>query len=349
MLSRRAFLIGSGALATAAGLELMLSRRLLMSTAGAGSFTVPAPTFPPTDDSWTRSPDNPILVATEAWEQATVVEPCVLWDATNGFRMWYRGGWDDEAIGYANCPVGSDPTDPLNWTKSGADPIVGQGEGPESGDAAQPWVYIDGGTHYLYYTQFTGDGNMYVTTSADGLTGWSARHLCLALPATVPTWGNRSVWKEGGTWYMLAEAFNPGGWWQVYLLSSADGLDWADANGGTALSSMQPHFPDGSYSAPRIASVDGVPTPTVAGTYHVWLHGTAGAGVLPTNIYHAEGSSKTSWSLPAPNPVFTHLGSSFEVDQVAGACPLVVGATSYLFYDGDDNTGETASIGVATA
>lgn len=316
---------------------------------GGGAFSTPI-TFPPTTDAWTRGAGNPIISANEAWDENAVVEPCVLYDGST-FKMWYRGGWTTTSIGYATCT--GDPTVGANWTK-GSNPIIGQGAASFGGNAQQPWVTKDGSTYYVQVTG--GDGNLWTATSATGISGFSGWTQGLTLPAGVTRWGNHCSWNEGGsTWKMLLEGLLTGaGVWRIWYCTGTDGLTWTLTSAGDGslgeYTTLLVGGIGGATGAPRIASVNGVTTPTYGGSTHVWYHGVNGLGNLPTDLYHASTSDITvdAWTISPATPVLTHLGSGFEIDQVAGPCPLVVGQTSYVFYDGDDNTLETAGIGVAT-
>lgn len=324
-------------------LLVVLATRLLMSAAGAGNFAPPA-TVPPFDDSWSRSGSNPIITADEGWDQDAVVEPVVTYEL-GAWKMWYRGGWDTEAIGYATS------SDGIAWTKYGSNPVYGSGGSGEAAHIACPWIVKIGATYYLYGVKapFTVGNTVAIATSSDGIA-WTTQAATITLPGGTNLWGNVVVWKEGATWQMLHEAAPTASSWRIYRYTSANGLSWSIANGGAAYGSLQVAA-NGAYGGPKFANIAGIVTPKFGGTYHLWYHAAPGAGNLPTNIYHATSTDLTtdSWTQTSPNPVLAHAGSGFEVDQVAGPSPVVVGGTAYLFYDGDDNTGETASIAVATA
>lgn len=305
------------------------TRRALLAPA-VGPF--PPATVPPFDASWARQ--GAILQASVAWEETAVVEIVVTYDA-GLFKAWYRGGWANGAIGYATS------TDGLSWTKYASNPVLGQGASGVAGNAYQPWVLRVGATWYLYWSPFG------VATSSDGIT-WTVQAHSISFPSGKTIWGNRVVWREGSAWKMLQEAGGVGGHWATYLYTSSDGLTWAISNGGAALATLSPG--GDSYGGPKFANVYGTVTPQFDGLYHLWYHACAvgGAG-LPTNIYHATSPDLITWTITSPNPVLTHTGAGFEVDQVAGPAPLIVDGTAFLYYDGDDNVGATARLAVATA
>lgn len=318
---------------------MTVARRLLL-VSGPGTFS-PIPTWPPFDASWTRSPSNPIITPTEAWETTAVSEPVVRWDGSQ-FRIWYSGGWDDPGMGYATY-------DGTTVTKYSGNPVLGQGGSGLAGNVASPWVHTEGSTLHCYYS---GGSPLRSTmghyTSTDGLA-WTSASLSITLPSGTSLWGNRTIWKDGTTYFMLQEALAT--IWRIYLYTSSDLVTWTIQNGGAAYGSLsQDGSALGAWGGPRLAEVNGTLRPTFGGILHIWYHASNTTGNLPTDIYHASNVNWFNDSWQTNGPVLTHLGSSFEVDQVAGGSVLVVNGTAYLFYDGDDNTGSgAASIGVATA
>ena len=321
-------------------LLMVLAQRLLPSTSGAGGFAPPA-TVPPFDNSWSRSGSNPVLSPVVAWEQTAVQEADITYESGT-WKMWYRGGWDDEAIGYATS------SDGIAWTKYASNPVYGLGGSGEAASVALPEVLKVGSTYYLFAVKHPfGIGGTNVTvvaTSTDGIA-WTTQASSLTLPSGKTLWGNCTVWIEGSTWYRLQEAGPTP--WEVYLFSSPDGLAWTVANSGSPLTTLQVAA-GGMYGGATFATnSSGILTPKFGSLYHVWYHASPVSGNLPTNIYHATSPDKITWT--QTGAVLTHSGSGFEVDQVADPSVIVVGGTAYLFYDGDDNTSEVAKIGVATA
>lgn len=308
--------------------------RLLMAGGGAGAF----PLFPPGGAVWTRSPSNPILTATVAWEQTAVVEAMVRHEGGTTWKMWYRGGWSNQAVGYATS------TDGIAWTKSGSNPVYGQGGSSMAGnDGGQPWVMKDGSTYYLYATN-NDVPRVNVATSSDGIA-WTTQSSTISLPASCTLWGNRTVWKEGSAWKMLQEAYHSSVW-NIYLYTSSDGFTWSIGNSGSPLSTLQVHA-GGAYGGPKFANVSGEVQPKSGGLYQLWYHAANVSANLPTNIYHATSPDLITWTISPATPVLTLLGTGFEIDQTAGPDAVMVGTQSYLFYDGDDNASATAAIGVA--
>lgn len=322
----------------ALALMAVLTRALL---AGGGS-SFPAPLYPPTDASWSRSGSNPMVEAIEAWEQTAVQEPDVTYEGTT-WKMWYRGGWGTEAIGYATS------TDGVSWTKYASNPVYGGGGSGEAASMALPEVLLVGSTYYLFCVKHPfgigGTNSQAVATSTDGIA-WTTQAAAMTLPSGKTLWGNSTAWIEGSTWYRLQEAGPTA--WEVYLYTSTDGLTWTIANGGSALSTLQVAA-GGMYGGPTFATKNGQPVPQWGGLYHLWYHAAPASGNTPTNIYHATSPDKITWTQTSPNPVLTYTGSGFEVDQVADPSIVVVGSTAYLFYDGNNNPAETAYVLLATA
>jgi sucrose-6-phosphate hydrolase SacC (GH32 family) len=301
---------------------------LLLAATSGGSFP---PRFPPVA-GWSRSGSNPILSPSETWEETAVYEPVVLRTGAT-WRMWYGGGWDHPALGYATS------TDGITWTKYASNPVYGQGGSSYANTSASAEVIAIAGTLWL----FTSGGSsttdvrstFRVATSADGIA-WTTQSSSISLPSGKTLWGNRTVWIEGSTWYMLQEAGPTA--WEIYLYTSSDGLTWSIANSGNPLTTLQVAG-SGMYGGPNIIRI--------GATYHLWYHAAPVSGNLPTNIYHATSTNRISWT--QTGAVLTYTGSGFEVDQVADPSVIVVSGTAYLFYDGDDNGSEAAYILLATA
>lgn len=319
----------------------------------------PTDHFPAVDASWLRDHLIPILTATEPWEGDDVEEPRVIVGMGVlvpglAFRMWYRAhGWPtiQVAIGYAECLVGDDPTDPGNWVKHPDNPVYGMGGSGIADQAALPTIVRDATTLYLFVVRraFSTDNFQAVATSpeTDGLD-WTTQAVTMALPAGKTLWGNAAVWREDdGTWARLQEAGPTP--WEIYLYTSPDALAWTIGNAGAPLTSLQVAA-GGMYGGPAIATdEEGNPAPKFDGLYHVWGHAAPNSGNLPTNIYHWTSPDLIAWTLTAPSPVLTHAGAGFEIDQVADPAVLVRDGVAFLFYDGDDNGAGAASIGIATA
>lgn len=313
---------------------MVLARRLLVAGRG-GSFT-PLARYPPTDDSWVRSGSNPILSPDVAWEETAIGEAVVIYDGT--WKMWYGAGWDHPGLGYATS------TDGISWVKYASNPVYGQGGSGYANTSASAEVVRIGSTLYLFTSGGTSPSDIRstfrVATSSDGIA-WTTQASSATLPAGTTYWGNRSVWIEGATWYMIQEAgLVSGTYWAIYLYTSSDGLTWTITNGGAQLSSLQASA-GGAYGGSYLIRE--------GATYHLWYHAVASAGNVPTNIYHATSTDRINWTQTSPNPVLTHTGSGFEIDQVADPSLAVAGSTAYLFYSAVDNVAETSHVLLATA
>lgn len=296
--------------------------------------------FPPPSASWERYAGNPIISPTEAWEETATSEVvCLYRPGATTFDIWYTGGWDNPGVGYATSSLAT----PYAVTKYASNPVLGQGGSGLAGGVASTWVYLDGSTYHLFGSGGSPIRSTMIHYTSSDRTSWTSASLTITIPGANTLWGNRTVWKEGSTYYMLQEA-GPSVW-QIYLYTSSDLNTWSIQNSGNPLTTLQIAV-GGMYGGPRVAEVDGVVTPKVDSIYHLWYHAANVSGVLPTDIYHATSTDRITW---VPNgPVLTHLGSGYEADQAAGPCILQVGGDSFMFYDGDDNTAESAAIGLAT-
>lgn len=318
------------------------ARRLLMvAGAGGGTFTLAPPAVPPFDSSWTRYGSNPIMTPAVSWEETAVQEPMVLYES-GAWRMWYTGGWTHPGTGYATS------TDGLTWTKYASNPVYGQGGSGYANTADCPEVTKVGSTYYLFTSGGVTTSNPFTTfrvaTSTDGIA-WTTQSSSIAIGSGKTLWGNRTVWIESGTWYMLQESGPTP--WEIYLYTSSDGLTWSIANSGAPLTTLQVAT-GGMYGGPGLATDStGANTPTFSGTYHAWYHAAPAAGNNPTNIYHATSSDRITWT--RTGAVLTHTGSGDEADQIADPSIVVVNGTAYLFYDAVINATERGVLMLATA
>lgn len=113
--------------------------------------------------TWTKYGSNPVLEATQAWENNVVNEvnsPMVLYDreetnAAKRFKMWYAGGqFGAGGIGYAYSADG------LTWTKYASNPVIALGAGGSWDDAylsPGPTIRM-GSIFYMFYSGNNGSG-----------------------------------------------------------------------------------------------------------------------------------------------------------------------------------------------
>lgn len=314
-------------------------RRLLVLGAVlvlAGSFPR---LYPPSAAGFTRSGANPILEPDVAWEETSVHEPMVMLEG-GVWKLWYTGGWDHPGMGYATS------TDGVAWTKYASNPVYGQGGSGYANTANCPQITKVGSTYWLFVsggvTTTAGSTTFKVATSTDGIA-WTTQASSISLPSGKTLWGNRAVWLEGATWYMLQEVGPTA--WEIYLYTSSDGLTWSIQNSGNPLTTLQVAG-SGMYGGPTFAQQAGFYITKRAGVYETWYHAAPGAGNTPTNIYRATSSDRITWT--QTGVVLTYLGSGDEVDQVGDPAVIVVANTAYLFYDGIDNATERGRILLAT-
>lgn len=305
-----------------------MTRRLLLGASRGGGQFIRLPE----QGRWVRQ--GAVLTAGGGWESNGILEPTVIYVGANDWRMWYRGGGLSAAsqAGYATS------TDGLSWTKYGSNPILGNGVGGEANRLICPYVVKVGSTFYLYYSEIDTQV-LKVATSSTGFSGFTIHSTGLSKPSGTLYFGNTVAWNEGGsTWKMLVEAYHDGdALWKTYYATSSDGLSWTLGNGGAALSTLSP---GGLFAAPH-------PPYLYHGLYNGWYHG-ATSGNLPTDIYRAQSADLIDWTQIDPNPVLTHLGTDYEIDQVADPHVIEVAGKSYMYYDADDNVTFEAAIKLAT-
>lgn len=319
-------------------LVLMLATRALF-TGTFAALPEPPQLHPPTDDSWTHH--GIFLTPEQSFELTALHEPTVLYE-DGTFRVWYGGGWDTQAIGYAECS--GDPTDPGDWEKH-TGPVWGGGGSSISGERNLPEVIKLGSFYYgsAIAEAYEGGQSMVFAHSSDGLS-WTEDAGSISLPSGRIYWGNRTVWREGDDWYMLAEAGPLG--WAIYLYTSSDGLSWSIANGGSALSSLQVAG-GGMYGGPSLLVDGDTQRPKWDDDlYHLWYHAAPVSGNSPTNIYHATSPDLINWTKTGVVLLYSDLP---DVDQVADPQVVLAGSTAYLVHDTANNAEELGEFGIASA
>ena len=100
--------------------------------------------------SWVKSPQNPVMTVTAGeWDAVSVQDPHVLYDGL--YYMWYGGNEVDgygQQVGYATSADG------IQWTKSGANPVLTKGGVGEwdRNTASFPSVLVENGLFRMWYT-----------------------------------------------------------------------------------------------------------------------------------------------------------------------------------------------------
>ena len=98
--------------------------------------------------NWTKYPDNPVLTATETWENSGIYSASVIYD-NNVFKMVYSNVFPNTALGMA---VSSDG---IHWTKSNNNPIFqnqNTHDGWGSGAIGFPFLIKTGSGYRIYYS-----------------------------------------------------------------------------------------------------------------------------------------------------------------------------------------------------
>jgi hypothetical protein len=276
----------------------------------------------PANTVLTKNGSNPTVPTGVTWEGNNTDEPAVIYESGT-YKMWYRGGepfsgphW--AGIGYATSADGE------TWTKYASNPVI---TGASGSAYWTPYVFKDGSTYYLYATKqlssTPGSGSTIVRfTSSDGIS-WSAATEVLTLSGSEQNFGNKTVWIEGSTWYMLYEWQNVSFNWLLSLATSSDGVTWTKSGSNPVL---QIASGAGTVGGPEVRKI---------GSYYYLLAQTAPSGNTPTDIYLYRSSNLTSWTELGTNPVLWR-SKTWETNQVADASLVddPSGTTSHFYFDG---------------
>jgi predicted GH43/DUF377 family glycosyl hydrolase len=252
--------------------------------------------------TWDKFVGNPVLVATDAWEQGTVNHPHVIKDG-GIYKMWYGAG-NDAKIGYATSNDGT------NWNKYANNPVL---EGtPASWDESGvggPFVIT---TAVGYYQMWYHSGDLTAigyATSTNGIN-W-VKH-----PNSVLTLGPNGDWDDvqvadpnvllnGGNYHMWYAGYDEVGWpnghWRIGYAWSNDGITWnKDANNPVLEEGTPGTWDEGGVSEPNVL-FDGA-------TYRMWF---SGFPFYPVDLVgmqrgYATSATETDWAKYGGNPVLRH-------------------------------------------
>ena len=285
-----------------------------------------------------KDPD-PVLTATEPWESTAVYEPTVMYEG-GMFKMWYSGGTGNCYTGYATSPDG------VHWTKYAGNPILGETRGGINYTACRNNVFKYDGVYYAFTADANdGMGNLYVSTSSDGIHFNTDKYEKILNTGWFQNIANTFEWVEGGVWSMIYESNDSSD--DLWKMGFATGTDayhwkrddsfWTKGDAAFPLSSLQ--VGRGMYGGPWVSQL--------GDTYYMW-HQSSIIGNLPTDIYLHSSTDLLHWNAVSSAPVLART-LPWEVDQVADPSVVEANSNTYMFYDGDDNTHGPykASIGVA--
>lgn len=308
---------------------------------------------PFTPQTWTRTAE-PLISPTVAWESNQVQEPDVHYEAGT-WKMWYTAGGVNNAMGYATNT--GDPTIAANWTKSGSNPVLGQGGSGVAGVVAGIHLHKISGTYSCWYYDTLGGGNLKRSTSTDGVS-WTAPTTAISSGAVagVTGWANSDLWFDGTSWWLFVEArigVGPTNQWACYLFKNTSPTNdggWVVQNGGNPLTSLQVSgYNNGYGQGLSIAEIDGTDTFQIGAPYVLWCHASKATSPIQSDIMHAYGTapSFTSWNPVSPFDLI-HNGTTFEQTQAADPNVLQVAGKSYLFYSGQNANTLLGYINLAT-
>lgn len=270
---------------------------------------------------WRQHP-GPILTPSQAWEDETVQEPTVLYDAKKKlYRMWYTGGYSMEnGLGYATSRDG------IHWGKYSRNPVLGQGGSGLPGNATHFHVMRHAGIYYAFYNYDNPwqSGSIYAATSTDGKR-WRPRTQPVLIGDWNSGWANGNcnsyVWKDTTGWHMLFDTMNrQTGLWKTGLAHGLSPLRFT----------VDPFGPLDSLSVGGMYGgkwLTGRP-----GAWRLYYHASESGDNFPTDIYEATSSNLYDWR-PNPDPVVWR-SQRWQFDQVAD--PSI--ANGRMFFDGLDNT-----------
>lgn len=192
----------------------------------AGTHKIHVATAKSLTGTWTWQANIISTGAAGQWDDALVIQPCVIKDG-NTWKMWYIGGraTPTRKIGYATA------TNPLGpWTKYVSNPILE----PTGAGWENTYIYTGGvakvGSKYMMY--YGGKGSVYqigIAYSDDGITFTRYASNPVVLVGAGGTWDDTStlyntIFYDTGTYYLIYSGANAAGTWKIGLATSNDGF-----------------------------------------------------------------------------------------------------------------------------
>jgi hypothetical protein len=258
----------------------------LVGSAGFGLATSPHGV------AWTKYTGNPVLTATEDWEDGGLGHPHVIKDGA-AYKMWY--GPNDERIGYASS------SDGIHWTRYAGNPIVEGTPGTwDEGGVGAPFVIKVGPDDYRMWYQDRELNGIGYATSANG-TEWTKHTSPVLLPGPSGAWDDTfvadpNVLPDGSTYHMWYSGYN-GDVIRIGYASSSDGITWNKSTSNPLLSAGAPgEWDDFGVGEPNVL-FDGA-------LYRMWFSGWRGEWGASQRGY-ATSANGINWTKYAGNPVLS--------------------------------------------
>lgn len=301
----------------------------------------------------TWSAQTVVLTPSQSWEfsagspSGAVSQPSVLPRnsclivSSPCLAMWYSGGWEKCATGYAET---ADLSGASGWTKYSSNPIIGQTVAGFALACRAKTIVGPDGFYYIFFSVGIGapGTSLYLAISSNGVAFTAIKQVLfssLSPALNVPS--NSYPFAIGSRWGLLYDDL-VGGVWVTFLATAAnlDGPFIVDGRGRVV--SLQ--IPGGShYGAPWVQIIDGV--------FHAWTLNSPTSG-LPTPIYHwCSANPFSGWQRAnGGNPVVSAIPSGY--DQI-GDPALVDGASipngaSQMYIDNDNNSTGHTTIALVT-
>jgi hypothetical protein len=222
-----------------------------------------------------------------AWDNSSVLAPCVIKEGASDYKMWYSG-WNGTnfQIGYATSSDGT------TWTKSGSTPVLSQGSSGQFDDThvAISCVIKDGAIYKMWYSGFDGSTwRIGYTTSNDGIN-WGITQQVMDV-------GGSGQFDSSAVYMPCVNKTAVGTYkmWYTGNDGSRDTIGYATSNDGITWGSRQQVLdlgPSGDWDDGDLARPCVIP-----GSYEMWYAGddTSGDGGMSA-IGYAISDNGIDWT-----------------------------------------------------
>lgn len=268
-----------------------------------------------TEPVWAKQ--GSVITATASQEEGNVQEPNVLYDTCPQllkgnkwvFKMWYRSGWSNPYISYAES------VDGIMFTKY--DSVLVKGY-------YCPSMFKKDGVYYIHASK-AGAHQIDCYTSTDGIH-FAFNSVSLAIEGM--SYGNTSIIYDSlKGWYMLYDrtvgSTNSD---NGSLATSQDGIHWNDYPNNPVIQTSSCSCPGKVYK--------------IGDVYYGYIPVSI-TGLLPTDIYRYKSTDMINWIQSPTTPVMYRTtadeGIGSNVGQVCDPSIVEVNGKTYMYYDAGPN------------
>lgn len=187
-----------------------------------------------------------------------------------------------------------------------------------------PYVLKVGSSYYMYVHSDWDNFDRWVSSNGINWAKDQDNTLSVGASGQWDDWslGNICVWVEDTTWYCMYDAHNGDYNWVDGIATSADGKTWSKNAGNPVIGNAS-------------SMVGGPFVQKIGDVYHLWFHGKATPGDLPTDNFRAYSTDLVHWTYVGMVFPRTEIweGVVEGEGQVGDPMIVTVGSKTYMWYE----------------